>query len=121
MAAIRIEPIIWPAATFSATVTSLAIQNDGRVVWELVVNTGALTTTPTLTPLVQASPDGITFFNVGAAITAISTQSLNRYIFALGSTQGPILEPFIKVTLTFGGSGSFASTSAVLYGIGLYD
>lgn len=121
MASIRAEPIILPAATFSATVTSGVIANDGRVVWELVINTGTLTTTPTLTPKIQASVDQVNWFQVGAAITPISTASLNRYVFALGSTQGPILEPYLQVVLTFGSAGSFATTTAILYGLGLYD
>ena len=108
-------------ATFNGTVTSPVLSNDGRVVWVLIVRTGAVTTTPTLTPAVNVSVDGVNFVQAGPAITAISTASTNRYVYAVNSTQGPIAEPSIQVVCTFGGSGSFANTSVDLIGIGFYD
>jgi len=108
-------------ATFNATVTSAAFTNDGRVAWVVVTRVGAITTTPTLTITVNASWDGVNWFLVTTA-AAISTANANqRLIFAPGTSLGAIVEPFIQVVATFGGSGSFANTSVDLAGIGQYD
>lgn len=82
---------------------SPGILNDGRSIWVLIVRCAAVAS---LTPSVLVSPDGTTFVQAGPAITAITTPGNYRYVFAVNSTQGPIVEPYIQVQLVDGTSSA---------------
>lgn len=115
-ATIRDEQIV-NNASFTATVTSNPIANDGRLSWVLVIRTGAITTTPTLTASIQGSMDGVTYYTIATLSAINSANAVQRTVFSPNSTQGPLVEPFLKVVLTFGGSGNFAATYADLVGL----
>lgn len=120
MAAIRQETII-NNATFSATVTSPALANDGRASWVLVSKVGAMTTTPTMTVTISASFDGVSWYLVDTQTVINAANSVQRTVYAIGSAKGPILEPFVQVAATFGGSGNFANTTVALLGGGFFE
>jgi hypothetical protein len=120
MAEIRQEDII-NNANFTATVTSPSIANDGRTAWVLVSKVGAMTTTPTMTVTINASFDGVSWYLIDTQTVINSANAVQRTVYAVGSTKGPILEPFIQVVATFGGSGSFANTTVALLGGGFFD
>lgn len=120
----RVENII-NNATFSATVTSGPIQNDGRAVWAVDTITGAVTTSPTLAITVNVSVDKTNWVSAGTGAT-LSTQTSQRLTFGQGGTGSApnfqaITEPWIEVVATFGGSGNFANTIVNLVGIGQFD
>lgn len=117
MAAIRQETPI-NNATFTATVTSPAYPNDGRASWVLVSKVGAMTTTPTLTVSIQASLDGVNWYVVDTQTVINAGNTTQRTVYGLNTPKGPILEPFIQVVATFGGTGSFANTIVALFGGG---
>lgn len=120
MAALRQETII-NNATFSSTVTSPAIPNDGRSAWVLVSKVGAMTTTPTMTVTINASLDGVNWYLIDTQTVINAGNTVQRTVYAIGSTKGPILEPFIQVVATFGGSGNFANTVVALFGGGFFE
>lgn len=120
MASIRQETII-NNATFTATVTSPVYTNDGRAAWVLVSKVGAMTTTPTLTTAIQASFDGVNFYTVDTQTAISSANGVQRTVYSQASGKGPILEPFVQVVVTFGGSGNFANTTVALLGGGFFE
>ena len=117
MANIRQELVV-NNANFTATVTSPVFQNDGRATWVLVSKVGTATTTPTMTVSITASLDGTNFYTVDTQTVINASNGSQRTVYAVGTTKGPILEPYIQVVATFGGSGSFASASVALFGGG---
>lgn len=120
MAAIR-EELVINNATFTATVTSPVYTNDGRAAWVLVSKVGAMTTTPTLTTAIQASFDGVNFYTIDTQTAISSANGVQRTVYSQASSKGPILEPFVQVVVTFGGSGNFANTTVALLGGGFFE
>lgn len=118
--AIRQEQVI-NNASFTATVTSPVYTNDGRSAWVLVSKVGAITTTPTMTTSIYGSFDGTTFFLIDTQTVINSANGVQRTVYAIGSTKGPILEPFIQVQSVFGGSGNFANAVVSLLGGGFFE
>ena len=112
----RVEPII-ENATFSATITSPTISNDGRVTWVVLAQTGAITTTPTLTITINVSVDGINWYPASTATAISAANTKQRTILSVNSAAGPIVEPFIQIVAAFGGSGNFANTIVSLVGL----
>lgn len=104
-------------ASFTATITSGVILNDGRTTWILVIRTGAITTTPTLTPTLQGSTDGVNFYQIDAPGAISTANAVQRTVYGPASAKGQLAEPFLKVILTFGGAGNFANTFADLLGV----
>lgn len=102
--------------TFSATVTGSAITNDGRAAWVLTSVVGAMTTTPTLTVRLDGSFDGTTWFTIDTQTVINAANGVQRTVYAIGSSKGPILEPYLRVVATFGGTGNFANTIVALLG-----
>lgn len=117
MAAIRQETII-NNASFTATVTSPVYTNDGRASWVLVSKVGAMTTTPTMTTTINGSFDGVNFYLIDTQPVINAANGVQRTVYSTNSTKGPILEPFIQVVATFGGSGNFANAVVALLGGG---
>lgn len=87
----------------------------------LIVKIGALTTTPTFTPSVQI-PDGmggwVTIWTAAAAISAAGTTSYLLYPSAsMGGSDTEkvnlVIGQAYRVVLTFGGSGSAATTEVI--------
>ena|SRR5258708_4643347 len=114
------EEVVVNNATFSATITSPTITNDGRNVWTVLVKTGAVTTTPTLTVTVNVSIDGVNWVAAGTG-PVISTATTQRLTFANTTTGAsafpPIVEPYIQVVVAFGSAGNFANTTVALIGL----
>lgn len=117
MAGTRQETII-NNATFNATVTSPVLPNDGRASWVLLSKVGAMTTTPTMTVAIYGSLDGTNFHLIDTQTVINSANAVQRTVYSLSTTKGPILEPYIQVVATFGGTGSFANVNVVLFGGG---
>lgn len=120
MANIRQEMVV-NNASFTATVTSTVFTNDDRAGWVLVSKTGAMTTTPTLTTSIQGSFDGVNFYTIDTQPVINAANGVQRTVYGPNTTKGPILEPFIQVVATFGGSGNFANTTVALLGGGFLD
>src|SRR3989442_737509 len=121
----RIEQII-NNASFTATVTSGTIVNNGELYWSVLAQVGAITTTPTLKVTVNVSVDGTNWYPAyvdATGLTAANTKE--RIVFGGAGTavpagiavQPPIVEPYIQVVATFSGSGNFAATSVTLVGL----
>lgn len=107
-------------STVNASGASNVFNNDGRSVWVLVVRNGAPSgTTPTLTFALMVSVDGTNFVQAGPNLTALNAAGSQRTVYAINSAQGPIVEPFVKVTWAIGGSASpsFPSVFADLIGM----
>lgn len=112
-------------ATVTANGNSTVITNDGRTSWVLLVRVANAPTgtSPTLTFSVQVSVDGVNFVQAGtASLASITAAGSQRTVYAVNSTQGPIVEPFIQVFWTVGGTTpSFTGVYADLVGIGMFD
>jgi len=117
MAGIRQETII-NNASFTTTVTSPALPNDGRASWVLLSKVGAITTTPTMTVSILGSLDGTNFYTIDTQTVINTANATQRTVYGSSTTKGPILEPYIQVVATFGGVGNFANTIVALFGGG---
>lgn len=108
-------------ATITANGASGVINNalDGHTIWVLDVRNGAGTgTTPTLTFAVMVSVDGVNFIQAGPALASLVGAGIQRTVYAVNSAQGPIIEPFFKVTWTISGTTpSFPAVYADLIGL----
>ncbi len=105
-AQIRDEQVYNNATVAVGTNNGQTITNDGRSVWSLVVRQGG---GGTLTFAVQVSMDGTNWLQAGPALSAVSGSQ--RTVYAVGSTQGPITEPYIRVqavVATSSATGVFA-------------
>jgi hypothetical protein len=91
---IRDENVYNNATVNVGTNDSPTINNDGRGVWSLVVRQGG---GGTLTFSVLVSVDGTNFMQAGPNLSAVTIGTPQRSVYAVGSTQGPIVEPFIRV------------------------
>lgn len=78
----------------TAGVDTPVINNDGRTVWSLIARQGG---GGTLTLSVLVSTDGVNFVQAGPNLSAVTIGTPQRTVYAVNSTQGPIVEPFIKV------------------------
>lgn len=104
----------------SASGSSQVFRNFGQKKWMLtvIVNGTPTGTTPTLTYAVQVSSDGTNFSNKGGALAAITAAGAQRTIYAPGSTQGQITEPYVKVTWAAGGTAPvFPGVTATLHSL----
>lgn len=117
MAGTRQETVI-NNASFTATVVSPVYQNDGRSAWQLISSVGAMTTTPTMTTKIEGSLDGTNFYTIDTQTVINAGNTSQRTVYGVNTTKGPILEPYIRVTSTFGGTGNFANANVVLFGGG---
>lgn len=101
------------AASVNATGSSPAVQNlqnvlDPYVELLIHITTAPTGTSPTLTYSVAVSEDGTNFDTIYTG-TALSAVGWTRVLFTPQSTQGPIMEEWIKVTWTAGGTFTTAA------------
>ncbi|SRR6266851_1320739 len=61
-------------------------------------------TTPTIVFAVQTSPDGVTWTQKGAALATLSAIGNQRTLYGPGTTQGAIVEAFIRVAWIVAGT-----------------
>jgi hypothetical protein len=94
---IRSETILSNASLTAGTFQSATLNNDGRSVWSLVIRAAGPGASPSLTFSVLVSMDGTNWIQAGPNLTAIVAAGNQRNVYAIGSTQGPIVEPFIQV------------------------
>lgn len=105
-AQIRDEQVYNNSTVNVGTNNGPTLTNDGRAVWSLVVRQGG---GGTLTFAIQVSMDGANWIQAGPALSAVSGSQ--RVVYAVGSTQGPLVEPFIRtqaVVATSNATGVFA-------------
>ncbi len=100
---IRDEQALNNATVVVGTFDSPTYNNDGRAIWSLVVRQGG---GGVLTMSVMVSTDGINFVQAGPALAAVTIGTAQRTVYAVGSTQGPLVEPFIKVRAVVTGSSA---------------
>src|SRR6266849_2404085 len=89
-----IDNIIVSNATLTVgTTNSATVNNSGERTWVLLARQGGggvLTVQP------RVSTDGANWALVGAA-KAVTIGAIGRWVYGLGSTDGPIIEPFIQI------------------------
>jgi hypothetical protein len=96
-----------PASSIGGVYTSGPFTLDGFNSWVLIVHLGGTPTgtTPTLLWKVQTSVAGVSWADVGAALTAMTPSILDQITaYITGSTQGAITGPFFRVVATPGGT-----------------
>ena len=103
--------------TLNSSGTGPWIANDGRSVWSLFVILGTANGTPSVTFRVEVSPDQVNVATAGPALSALTASGSQRTVYAVGSTQGPITEPFLRIAWTWNAGTSFSNSTAALFGI----
>jgi hypothetical protein len=90
--------------------TSPAFTLSGYNSWLLIVHLGGTPTgtTPTLIWKLQTSVLGVSWADIGAALTAMTPSILDQATaYVTGSTQGAIVGPFFRVVATPAGANAF--------------
>jgi len=98
-----IDNIIISNATVGVgTTNSSTVSNSGERTWVLLVRQGgggAMTVQP------RVSTDGSNWALVGTA-WAVTIGTIARFVYGLGSTDGPIIEPNIQIQAVVTGSSA---------------
>src|SRR5229473_3213108 len=84
------------------TTNSATVANNGERTWVLLVRQGGggvLTVQP------RVSTDGVNWALVGAA-HAVTIGTIGRFVYGLGSTDGPIIVPNIQIQAIVTGSSA---------------
>jgi hypothetical protein len=85
--------IISNATVTVGTTNSATINNSGERTWVLLVRQGG---GGTMTVQPRVSTDGSNWALVGTP-HAVTIGTIGRFVYGLGSTDGPIIEPFIQI------------------------
>jgi hypothetical protein len=104
----------------SASGSSAVFRNFSNRKWMLsvIVPTTPTGTTPSIVFALQVSTDGISFSNKGGALAAITAVGSQRTLYGVGTTQGQVVEPFVKVAWTVTGtSPNFPNIIATLHSL----
>jgi hypothetical protein len=98
-----IDNVIVSNATLAVgTTNSASVPNGGERTWVLLVRQGG---GGTLTVQMRVSTDGSNWALVGTA-HAITIGTIARFVYGLGSTDGPIIEPFMQIQAIVTGSSA---------------
>jgi len=94
--------IVSNATLTVGTTNSATVANGGERTWVLLVRQGG---GGTLTVQPRVSTDGSNWALVGTA-HAVTIGTIARFVYGLGSTDGPIIEPNIQIQAVVTGSSA---------------
>ena len=107
-------------ATVSANGSSPVFNTAGHKRFQLnvVIANAPTGTSPTLTFKVMVSSDNISFAQKGGALASLNAAGVQRTLYANGSTQGQVVEPFARVDWTISGAGAnFTGLSTTFHSV----
>ncbi|SRR6266487_1742444 len=107
-------------STISASGASAVFQNpkNKRFLLSVAIQSAPTGTSPTLTYAVQTSADGVSFAQKGGALASLNAIGNQRTLYGPGTTQGAIVELFIKIVWVITGAGAnFTNVTTAFTGL----